>query len=202
MLHARTGTVRAGPTILAIAATALCVISACNRDEKPRAGTGMKVALTVGDKQYTTTMGGQVQPPELDDVLTTGRFTSTHNWIIQWGIARGRLAFVAVSATDREPDQRSQPLQQLVNARREVGKPVRAVLVRPDGSNVPLPTEHQLFEMVNNHLVQAKGDVTLEELDAFLGADRADYTIAVLRDFVKRYRQSATTRLSPDTRPS
>jgi hypothetical protein len=65
----------------------------------------------------------------------------------------------------------------------------KSIIVKPDGTEVSLPSDAQLFENVDGEYKESPGRVSKDELEDFLKSRPDEYTIKALLDFAAARRR-------------
>ena len=113
--------------------------------------------------------------------LSTVRYTSTHNWIIQYGWDKtGALKYAAF--TGAKKPERPKGIVSSWSTGEET-------LEEPNGNTAKLPTSDQLYESLDGKFRKSKGDVTTGEIEAFIESNPNSFTIDALLTFVERLRE-------------
>jgi hypothetical protein len=107
------------------------------------------------------------------------RETKTHNLVIQYGFwENGKVEYVTFSGT-KKPDR---PTDMVI-----IASAGEDIIVECSGSKVNV-TDYQLFEFVDGKFRKSKGDLTEDEIRAFIESEPDSYTIDALLTFVKKRR--------------
>ncbi len=107
------------------------------------------------------------------------RDTNTHNWIIQYGFwENGKVEYVTFSGA-KKPEK---PTSIIITHSSEEDTTLKC-----DGNTVNV-TDYQLFEFVDGKCRKSKGNLTQDEVSAFIQSNPDSYTIDALLAFVKKRR--------------
>ena len=107
------------------------------------------------------------------------RSTDSGLWRLEWGYEDDEVRFLAfVHGITTKPDELVNVEGTLPNA--------QAQLCIPGQEPTPLPSEFNVFELIDGQLAQQNISLTVDQAKKFCDTENGQYTIAGLKEFLER----------------
>jgi hypothetical protein len=116
---------------------------------------------------------------ELDDQGSITLSTPGRLWLVSYGTKNGKLVYAVIVGGPHNQTLNS-PVHQTQN-----GHNMFARLTTPDGNEISLNGNQQLFEILDGQFKASDSRITFDQLSAFIGNNRDSYDLESLLQFAK-----------------